>query len=291
MIGKMLQGRWLLRTMMVLAMVFLYAPIISIVVYSFNESQLVTVWSRFSTKWYAALIEDQQILRAAKISFEVAMLSATGALVVGTLSGYILTRFTKFRGRMLFSGMVMAPLVMPEIIMGISMLLLFVGMEQLFGWPQRDIQTIVIAHITFSTAFVAVVVQSRLATIDVSVEEAAMDLGARPVQVFFLVTLPLMVPALASGWLLAFSLSLDDLVITAFVSGPGSTTLPMVIFSKVRLGLNPEINALATIIILVIGLISGITAFKTAFKSLGAKPADDQTDAAAPAAVAAPSQA
>lgn len=291
MIGKMLQGRWLLRTMMVLAMVFLYAPIISIVVYSFNESQLVTVWSRFSTKWYAALIEDQQILRAAKISFEVAMLSATGALVVGTLSGYILTRFTKFRGRMLFSGMVMAPLVMPEIIMGISMLLLFVGMEQLFGWPQRDIQTIVIAHITFSTAFVAVVVQSRLATIDVSVEEAAMDLGARPVQVFFLVTLPLMVPALVSGWLLAFSLSLDDLVITAFVSGPGSTTLPMVIFSKVRLGLNPEINALATIIILVIGLISGITAFKTAFKSLGAKPADDQTDAAAPAAVAAPSQA
>lgn len=276
-IGKALQGRGFLRFMMILAMVFLYAPIISIVVYSFNESQLVTVWSRFSTKWYGALLEDEQILRAAKISLEVAVMSATGSLIVGTLAGYILSRFTRFKGRTLFSGMVMAPLVMPEIIMGISMLLLFVGMEQLFGWPQRDIQTIVIAHITFSTAFVSVVVQSRLQGIDVSVEEAAMDLGARPVTVFFLVTLPLMIPALVSGWLLAFSLSLDDLVITAFVSGPGSTTLPMVIFSKVRLGLNPEINALATVVILVVGAISGIGAFKGALKTLAPKeaPVDD----------------
>ena len=273
MIGKALRGRGFLRFMMVLAMVFLYAPIISIIVYSFNESQLVTVWSRFSTKWYGALIQDEQILRAAKISLEVAIMSATGALMVGTLTGYILTRLTRFKGRTMFSGMVMAPLVMPEIIMGISMLLLFVGMEQLFGWPHRDVQTIVIAHITFSTAFVSVVVQSRLQGIDVSVEEAAMDLGARPVTVFFLITLPLMIPALVSGWLLAFSLSLDDLVITAFVSGPGSTTLPMVIFSKVRLGLNPEINALATVVILFIGLVSGIGAFKGAFKSLGSKDA------------------
>ena len=273
MIGKALRGRGFLRFMMVLAMVFLYAPIISIIVYSFNESQLVTVWSRFSTKWYGALIQDEQILRAAKISLEVAIMSAIGALMVGTLTGYILTRFTRFKGRTMFSGMVMAPLVMPEIIMGISMLLLFVGMEQMFGWPHRDVQTIVIAHITFSTAFVSVVVQSRLQGIDVSVEEAAMDLGARPVTVFFLITLPLMVPALVSGWLLAFSLSLDDLVITAFVSGPGSTTLPMVIFSKVRLGLNPEINALATVVILFIGLVSGIGAFKGAFKSLGSKDA------------------
>ena len=273
MIGKALRGRGFLRFMMVLAMVFLYAPIISIIVYSFNESQLVTVWSRFSTKWYGALIQDEQILRAAKISLEVAIMSATGALMVGTLTGYILTRFTRFKGRTMFSGMVMAPLVMPEIIMGISMLLLFVGMEQLFGWPHRDVQTIVIAHITFSTAFVSVVVQSRLQGIDVSVEEAAMALGARPVTVFFLITLPLMIPALVSGWLLAFSLSLDDLVITAFVSGPGSTTLPMVIFSKVRLGLNPEINALATVVILFIGLVSGIGAFKGAFKSLGSKDA------------------
>jgi putrescine transport system permease protein len=164
---------------------------------------------------------------------------------------------------------------MPEIIMGISLLLLFVGMEQIFGWPQRDVQTIVIAHITFSTAFVAVVVQSRLAGIDVSLEEAAMDLGARPGEVFFLITLPLMIPALVSGWLLAFSLSLDDLVITAFVSGPGSTTLPLVIFSKVRLGLNPEINALATVIILAVGLVSGIGALKTVFKVLGTKKVDD----------------
>lgn len=271
MIASLTRGRFFLRLTMCLAMVFLYAPIVSIIVYSFNESQLVTVWSRFSTKWYAALLQDDQILRAAKISFEVAVLSASGSLVVGTLSGYILSRFKRFRGRMLFSGMVMAPLVMPEIIMGISMLLLFVGMEQVFGWPQRDIQTIVIAHITFSTAFVAVVVQSRLADIDVSLEEAAMDLGARPGEVFFLITLPLMVPALLSGWLLAFSLSLDDLVITAFVSGPGSTTLPMVVFSKVRLGLNPEINALATVIILVVGLISGLGAIKSAFKIFGAE--------------------
>ncbi|HVI52618.1 MAG TPA: ABC transporter permease subunit [Candidatus Sulfotelmatobacter sp.] len=285
MIGKALQGRGFLRFMMILAMVFLYAPIISIVIYSFNESQLVTVWSGFSTKWYAALIEDEQILRAAGISLEVAIISATGSLIVGTLAGYVLTRFTSFRGRTMFSGMVMAPLVMPEIIMGISMLLLFVGMEQMFGWPHRDIQTIVIAHITFSTAFVSVVVQSRLQGIDVSVEEAAMDLGARPVAVFFLITLPLMVPALVSGWLLAFSLSLDDLVITAFVSGPGSTTLPMVIFSKVRLGLNPEINALATVVILVVGLISGIGAFKGALKTLAPKevPSDDaNTTTAAP---------
>ncbi|OIQ93665.1 inner membrane ABC transporter permease protein YdcV [mine drainage metagenome] len=266
MIGKALQGRGVLRVMMVLVMIFLYAPIVSIIVYSFNESQLVTVWSHFSTKWYGALLHDDQILDAARISLEVALSAASGSLVMGTLAGYILTRFTRFKGRTLFSGMVMAPLVMPEIIMGISLLLLFVGMEQLFGWPERDIQTIVIAHITFSTAFVAVVVQSRLRDIDVSVEEAAMDLGARPVDVFFLITLPLMVPALVSGWLLAFSLSLDDLVITAFVSGPGSTTLPMVIFSKVRLGLNPEINALATLIILLVGLASGIGAFKTAFK-------------------------
>lgn len=275
MIAALTRSRLFLRVMMGLAMIFLYAPILSIIVYSFNESQLVTVWSRFSTKWYAALLHDEQVLHAAKISLEVAVLSASGSLVVGTLSGYILSRFKRFRGRMLFSGMVMAPLVMPEIIMGISLLLLFVGMEQIFGWPQRDVQTIVIAHITFSTAFVAVVVQSRLAGIDVSLEEAAMDLGARPGEVFFLITLPLMIPALVSGWLLAFSLSLDDLVITAFVSGPGSTTLPLVIFSKVRLGLNPEINALATVIILAVGLVSGIGALKTVFKVLGTKKVDD----------------
>jgi putrescine transport system permease protein len=198
------QSRYLLWTMVATAMVFLYAPIVSIIVYSFNESQLVTVWSRFSTKWYVALWHDEQILKATRISLEVAVLSATGAVIMGTLAGYVLTRFGRFPGRTLFSGIVMAPLVMPEIIMGISLLLLFVGLEAIFGWPKRDVQTIVMAHITFATAFVAVVVQSRLAELDVSIEEAAADLGARPLQVFFLVTLPLMAPALISGWLLAF---------------------------------------------------------------------------------------
>lgn len=265
------QSRFFLAAMAMLALLFLYAPIVSIVVYSFNESQLVTVWSRFSTKWYVALLHDEQILRAAWLSIEVALLSATGATVIGTAAGYALSRFGRFPGRTLFSGLVMAPLVMPEIIMGISMLLLFVALEQTIGWPHRDVQTIVLAHITFATAFVAVVVQSRLSEIDVSVEEAGADLGARPLQVFFLITLPLIAPALVSGWLLAFSLSLDDLVITSFVSGPSSTTLPMVIFSKVRLGLNPEINALGTLIILFVGLIAGFAAFRTIFADYAAR--------------------
>lgn len=242
--------------MLALGLLFLYAPIVSVVIYSFNESQLVTVWAGFSTKWYGALFADDQIIHAALLSLEIALSSASGALIVGTLSGFALARFARFRGRTLLAGMVLAPLVMPEIIMGISMLLLFVGLEQAVGWPSRGLETIVIAHITFSTAFVAVIVQSRLADMDRSVEEAAMDLGARPAQVFFLVTLPLMAPALVAGWLLAFSLSLDDLVITSFVSGPGSSTLPMVIFSKVKLGLNPEINALATLVITLVATTS-----------------------------------
>jgi putrescine transport system permease protein len=250
----MRRGAWFLPTSLVLGLIFLYGPIVSVIVYSFNESTLVTVWSRFSTKWYAALFQDDQILSAAELSLGIAIASASGALVVGTLSGYVLARFRRFTGRTLFSGMVLAPLVMPEIIMGISMLLLFVGMQELIGWPARGIQTIIIAHITFTTAFVAVVVQSRLTDTDISVEEAAMDLGAKPVQVFFLITLPLMAPALVAGWLLAFSLSLDDLVTTSFVSGPGSTTLPQLIFSKVKLGLNPEINALATVVITLVSI-------------------------------------
>jgi len=249
------RGRWFLPTALVLGLIFLYGPIATLVVYSFNESRLVTVWSGFSVKWYGALAHDDQILNAAWLSLQIAVASATGALVVGTIAGYVLSRFTKFRGRTLFAGMVTAPLVMPEIITGISMLLMFVGLEQTIGWPAgRGMLTIIMAHITFTLSFVAVIVQSRLAGMDVSVEEAAMDLGARPVQVFFLITLPLMAPALVAGWLLGFSLSLDDLVITAFVSGPGSTTLPLVIFSKVRLGLSPEINALATVIVTVVSM-------------------------------------
>ncbi|HLZ65091.1 MAG TPA: ABC transporter permease subunit [Aliidongia sp.] len=255
MIDGFVRGRWFLPTALVIGLFFLYGPIATLVVYSFNESRLVTVWSGFSVKWYGELAHNDQILDAAWLSLRVAVASATGALVVGTLAGFVLSRFTRFRGRTLFAGMVTAPLVMPEIITGISMLLMFVGLEQAIGWPAgRGVLTIIMAHITFCMSFVAVIVQSRLSGMDVSVEEAAMDLGARPVQVFFLITLPLMAPALVAGWLLAFSLSLDDLVITAFVSGPGSTTLPLVIFSKVRLGLSPEINALATVIITVVSM-------------------------------------
>jgi len=246
---------WFRIGVLVLGFLFLYVPIVSLVVYSFNESRLVTVWGGFSTKWYAALLQNQQILGAAWLSLKVAALSATIAVALGTLAGMVLARFGPFRGRTLLSGLTTAPLVMPEVITGLSLLLLFVTMEQLIGWPAgRGMTTIVLAHITFTMAFVTVVVQSRLAQIDESLEEAAQDLGARPAKVFFLVTLPIIAPALLSGWLLAFTLSLDDLVISSFVAGPGSTTLPMVVFSKVRLGVSPDINALATILIAIVAV-------------------------------------
>jgi putrescine transport system permease protein len=234
---------------------FLYAPIASLVIFSFNESQLVTVWSGFSTRWYGELLRDRQILGAAWVSLQVAVAAATVAVVLGTLAAFVLMRFGRFRSRALLTGMVTAPLVMPEVITGLSLLLLFVSMEQLIGWPAgRGMTTIIIAHITFCLAFVAVVVQSRLAGMDTSLEEAAMDLGAHPVRVFFDITLPVIAPALVAGWLLAFTLSLDDLVIASFVTGPGASTLPMVIFSKVRLGVSPVVNALAAIVIAVVAL-------------------------------------
>ncbi|MFZ8885910.1 MAG: ABC transporter permease subunit [Steroidobacteraceae bacterium] len=234
---------------------FLYIPILSLIVYSFNESRLVTVWAGFSTKWYAELFQNEQLLNAAKLSLEVAAINATGAVILGTLAGFALSRFRRFRGRTLMTGMTSAPLVMPEVITGLSMLLLFVAMEQAFGWPAgRGVTTITIAHITFSMAYVTVVIQSRLASLDVSLEEAAMDLGARPWKVFMVITLPIIFPAILAGWLLAFTLSWDDLVITSFVSGPGSSTLPIVIFSKVRLGVSPDINALATIMVGIVAI-------------------------------------
>ncbi len=245
---------WFLPVVATLGFIFLYAPILSLIIFSFNESQLVTVWGGFSTKWYGELFRDPQILGAAWISLKVAFISATVAVILGTLTAYVLMRFGRFRSRALLTGMATAPLVMPEVITGLSLLLMFVGLEQLIGWPAgRGMTTIIIAHITFCMAFVAVVVQSRLAGMDQSVEEAAQDLGARPVRVFFDITLPIIAPALVAGWLLAFTLSLDDLVIASFVTGPGASTLPMVIFSKVRLGVSPDVNALATIII---GLVS-----------------------------------
>lgn len=246
---------YFLLTMGIAGFIFLYAPIVSLVIYSFNESKLVTVWGGFSTKWYGELFRDPQILEAGWLSLKIAFMSATLAIFIGTLAAFVLTRFSKFKVKTLLSGMITAPLVMPEVILGLSLLLLFVALESLIGWPtQRGVMTIIIAHATFGAAYSAVVIQSRLTDMDLSLEEAAQDLGARPIQVFFDVTLPVIAPALVSGWLLAFTLSLDDLVVASFVSGPGASTLPMVIFSKVRLGVSPDVNALATIIIVVVSL-------------------------------------
>ena len=246
---------WFLPIAAALGFSFLYAPIVSLVIFSFNENRLVTVWSGFSFKWYGELFRDPQMLGAAWLSLQIAALSASIALVLGTLAAIALVRFRRFKGRTLFAGTVSAPLVMPDVITGLALLLLFVAMESLIGWPRgRGMLTIVIAHATFCTAYVAVVVQSRLSDFDRSLEEAAMDLGASPVRTFFDITLPIIAPALVSGWLLGFTLSLDDLVIASFVSGPGSSTLPMVIFSKVRLGVSPDVIALATIIIGIVAL-------------------------------------
>ncbi|BAE51426.1 ABC transporter permease subunit [Paramagnetospirillum magneticum] len=244
-----------LYTALALVYAFLYLPIALLVIYSFNASKLVTVWGGFSTKWYGELLHDAQVLDAAWLSLKIAFLNACLATALGTMAAVVLVRFRRFSGRALFTGMVSAPLVMPEIITGLALLLLFVGMENLLGWPDgRSMTTIVIAHVTFSLSFVTVVVRSRLAQMDLSLEEAAMDLGARPLTVFFSITLPIIAPALAAGWLLAFTLSVDDVVISAFVSGPGATPLPIVIFSKVRLGVSPEINALATIVVALVGV-------------------------------------
>ena len=256
---------------------FLYAPIVSLVVYSFNESRLVTVWAGFSTKWYVSLLENEQLLGAAWVSLRIAVMNATLAVILGTLIGVALVRFGRFRGRSMLALMAGAPLVMPDVILGLSSLLLFVSMEQLLGWPDgRGMTTITIAHVTFSMAYVAVIVQSRLGRLDPSLEEAAMDLGARPWKVFFAITLPLIAPAIAAGWLLAFTLSLDDLVIASFTSGPGASTLPMVVYSSVRLGVSPEINALATVLVVLVStgiIIAGISMQRRARRDAEARAA------------------
>ncbi|KIA79303.1 ABC transporter permease subunit [Chromobacterium amazonense] len=234
---------------------FLYLPIALLVIYSFNESKLVTLWSGFSFKWYAALLDDDELINAAWLSLKIALMTATASVVMGTWAGFVLGRFGRFRLFALFTGMINAPLVIPEVIQGISLLLLFVAMEQSLGWPEgRGVFTIWIGHVMLCVSYVTIVVQSRVRELNLSLEEAAMDLGARPLKVFFVITLPLISQALVSGWLLSFTLSLDDLVLTAFLSGPGSTTLPMVIFSRVRLGLNPEMNALATLFIALVSV-------------------------------------
>lgn len=244
-----------LITMLCFGFAFFYIPILSMIFYSFNESRLATVWGGFSTKWYSSLLSNRQVMGALWLSLKIALISATVATLLGTMAGIALARFRKFRGRPLFSGLVTGPLIMPEVITGISLLMFFIMLGQWTGWPgSRGFTTVTLAHITFSMVFVTTVVHSRMRSMDRAIEEAAMDLGARPWQVLRDVTLPVISPALLSGWLLAFTISLDDVVITSFTTGPGSTTLPLLIWSKVKLGVTPDINALATLIILVVGI-------------------------------------
>jgi len=246
---------------LVLGFTFLYAPMLMLVIYSFNSSKLVTVWAGWSTRWYSELFHDSAMISAVSRSLTIATAAASMALVVGTLAAVVMVRYGRFRGATGFAFMLTAPLVMPDVITGLALLLLFVAMGHTLGWPgERGMFTIWLAHVTFCSAYVAVVVAARLRELDRSIEEAAMDLGATPLKVFFIITIPMIAPALISGWLLAFTLSLDDLVIASFVAGPGSTTLPMLVFASVRLGTNPEINALASLILLVVGII-GIIAW------------------------------
>jgi putrescine transport system permease protein len=242
-----------LLSVLFLGIALLYVPILVLIAYSFNASPLVNVWGGFSTAWYGQLLHNRPLLEGALLSLEVALAASSGAIVLGTLAAIALVRFTRFPGRLLLTGMVNAPLVMPEIITGITQLLLFVSMVQLLGWPHRGFTTIVLSHVTFCTAYVTITVQSRLQAADRSLEEAAQDLGATPARAFVEITLPIIAPAIISSWLLCFTLSLDDLVISSFVAGPGASTLPMVIYSKVKLGVSPDINALASLIVCAVG--------------------------------------
>ncbi len=266
---------------------FLYVPILIMMAYSFNASRLATVWGGFSTEWYGKLLQNDQVIDAALLSLRIAVVSATVATILGTLAGLTLARLGRFKGRTLFSGMISAPLIMPDVITGLSLLMLFVSLEVLIGWPSgRGANTVTLAHITFSMAYVAIIVQSRLTSMDQSVEEAAMDLGSTPLRVLWDITLPIIAPAMISGWLLSFTLSLDDLVIASFTSGPGGTTLPMLIFSKVKLGVTPDINALATIIVCVVTVgvvLAGILMMRTERqRQLDEQQAQAQASAPAP---------
>ncbi len=244
-----------LMTALCFGFAFFYVPILSMIVYSFNVSRLATVWGGFSTKWYVSLLSNDKVIDALILSLQIAVVSATFATILGTMAGITLARFTKFRGRTLFSGLVTAPLIMPEVITGISMLIFFILMADWVGWPgSRGFTTITLAHITFSMVFVTTIVNARMVQADRTIEEAAMDLGSRPWQVMFDITLPVISPAILSGWLLAFTISLDDVVISSFVTGPGNTTLPLLVWSKVKLGVTPDINALATLMVLTVGI-------------------------------------
>jgi len=248
-------NRFLRAATLTIGYSFLYGPILCLMAFSFNDSAMMTSWSGFSLKWYRALFNDQALLSAAALSLQIAALTATAAVVIGTWAGYVLARMGRFRGFALYIGMVSAPLVIPEVVLGISLLLMFVEMSSLFGWPDGNgMFTIWVGHVTLCMAYVAVVIQSRVRDLDRSLEEAALDLGAPPLKVFFVIIVPIISPALVAAWLLAFTLSLDDVVVASFLSGPGSTTLPLEVFSRVRLGLKPEINALATLLMLAVGI-------------------------------------
>ena len=250
-----------LTIMLVIGMAFFYIPIILLVIYSFNYSKLVPVWGGWSFRWYEVLFQSEEVWSAVRLSLQIAVVNATFATALGTLAALAMVRFGRFRGRTLLGGMLVAPLVMPEVITGLSLLVLFISLKETIGWPgERGFTTITIAHITFSLAYVAVTVQARLTGMGATLEEAAADLGAKPFKVLTAITIPRLTPALISGWLLAFTLSLDDLVIASFVTGPGANTLPILIFSRIRLGLRPDINALATIIILAVAVCVAIAA-------------------------------
>ena len=250
-----------LTFMLSVGLAFFYIPLILLMIYSFNESKLVPVWGGWSVRWYEVLLQSEEVWGAVALSLKIAFVNASVATALGMLAGLAMVRFGKFRGRTLFGGMLVAPLVMPEVITGLALLVLFISLKELVGWPdQRGFTTITIAHITFSLAYVAVTVQARLTGMGNTMEEAAADLGAKPFKVLTAITLPRLTPALLSGWLLAFTLSLDDLVIASFVTGPGATTLPILIFSRIRVGLRPDINALATIMILFIAICVTIAA-------------------------------
>ena len=245
---------WFARGWLGAGFVFLYLPIVALVIFSFNDSPVPNAWRGFTLKWYRQLASDREIINGLWLSLEIAFLTACGAVVLGTLAAFSLVKYKRFFGRTVFSGMVNAPLVMPEVVVGLSLLLMLVSVQRSFGWPERGLMTIWFGHLLVGVAYATVVIQSRLRDLNPELEEAAMDLGARPPQVFWLVTLPMIAQSMASAWLLTFTISLDDVVISAFLSGPGSTTMPLVIFSRARLGLNPSVNAIATIIVVVVAV-------------------------------------
>lgn len=250
----MKRTNWLSGGVLGLGYLFLYLPIITLVIFSFNESQMVTLWSGFSTKWYGELLKDEEILRATALSLKIALMTATASAILGTFAAFVLVRYKNFFGRPLFNGMITAPLVMPEIVIGLSLLLFLVSIQKAIGWPERGTMTIWIAHTLVGMAYATVSIRARLSEVNRSLEEAAMNLGCTPVKVFFLITLPLIAQSIVSAWLLTFTVSLDDVILSAFLSGPGSITLPLVVFSRARLGLNPEVNAIATVIIVLVSI-------------------------------------